>query len=125
MRPFLSILTIEMLVSGLLLRPPAAQAQSSSPITPIQHVVVIFQENVSFDHYFTTYPNAANPEGETTFTPRTTKSNRTVNGITQGLMEHNPNHSVSAPYAPFRLDPSQNYTCDQDHNYTPEQQAFD
>ena len=26
--------------------------------TPIKHLVVIFQENVSFDHYFGTYPNA-------------------------------------------------------------------
>jgi len=26
--------------------------------TPIDHVIVIFQENVSFDHYFGTYPNA-------------------------------------------------------------------
>ncbi len=26
------------------------------PATPIQHLVVIFQENVSFDHYFGTYP---------------------------------------------------------------------
>ena len=25
----------------------------------------------------------------------------------------------------FRLDPSQKYTCDQTHRYTPEQQAFD
>ena len=24
--------------------------------TPIKHLVVIFQENVSFDHYFGTYP---------------------------------------------------------------------
>ena len=28
--------------------------------TPIKHVVVIFQENVSFDHYFGTYPHATN-----------------------------------------------------------------
>jgi hypothetical protein len=34
---------------------------------PIKHLVVIFQENVSFDHYFATYPNAANTDG-TTFT---------------------------------------------------------
>ncbi len=34
---------------------------------PIKHVVVIFQENVSFDHYFGTYPHAANLEGETPF----------------------------------------------------------
>ncbi|HYU74337.1 MAG TPA: hypothetical protein VEL31_16835, partial [Ktedonobacteraceae bacterium] len=24
--------------------------------TPVKHLVVIFQENVSFDHYFATYP---------------------------------------------------------------------
>ena len=31
--------------------------------TPIKHVVVIFQENVSFDHYFGTYPDAAIHQG--------------------------------------------------------------
>ena len=36
--------------------------------TPIKHLVVIFDENVSFDHYFGTYPNAANTDGNT-FTP--------------------------------------------------------
>jgi phospholipase C len=35
--------------------------------TPIKHLVVIFQENVSFDHYFGTYPNATNPSGEPAF----------------------------------------------------------
>jgi len=29
----------------------------SSTKTPIKPVVVIFQENVSFDHYFGTYPH--------------------------------------------------------------------
>lgn len=29
---------------------------------PIKHLVVIFNENRSFDHYFGTYPNAMNPE---------------------------------------------------------------
>ena len=33
----------------------------------IKHLVVIFGENVSFDHYFGTYPNAANPAGEPAF----------------------------------------------------------
>jgi phospholipase C len=28
--------------------------------TPIKHLVIIFQENISFDHYFGTYPNALN-----------------------------------------------------------------
>ena len=39
----------------------------SATATPIKHLVVIFQENVSFDHYFGTYPNATNPSGEPTF----------------------------------------------------------
>ncbi len=39
-----------------------------SPTGNIQHIVVIFQENVSFDHYFGTYPNALNLPGETPFT---------------------------------------------------------
>ena len=30
--------------------------------TPIKHLVVIFQENVSFDHYFGVYPNALNDD---------------------------------------------------------------
>ncbi|HEY2404346.1 MAG TPA: alkaline phosphatase family protein, partial [Steroidobacteraceae bacterium] len=30
--------------------------------TPIKHVVIIFGENESFDHYFATYPNAKNTE---------------------------------------------------------------
>jgi len=38
--------------------------------TPIKHVVVIFQENVSFDHYFATYPVAANKPGEPHFHAR-------------------------------------------------------
>jgi phospholipase C len=37
--------------------------------TPIKHLVVIFQENVSFDHYFGTYPNAQNLAGEEPFHP--------------------------------------------------------
>src|SRR5713226_4122949 len=92
----------------------AAQAQT----TPIKHLVVIFQENVSFDHYFATYPAAANPAGEPAFQarPRTPS----VNGLSGGLLTSNPNSTQ-----PFRLDRSQNYTCDQDHDYTAEQQAVD
>jgi phospholipase C len=43
---------------------PANEAKTT---TPIKHVVVLFQENVSFDHYFATYPNATNPAGEPAF----------------------------------------------------------
>ena len=38
--------------------------QPDSTATPIKHVVVIFQENVSFDHYFGTYPNASGGDGQ-------------------------------------------------------------
>ena len=79
--------------------------------TPIKHIVIIFQENESFDHYFGTYPNATNPRGETQFHAR--PGTPAVNGLNNGLQNKNPNGPT---YAPFRLDPSQNYTCDQTHN---------
>jgi len=130
MRPFLSILMVELLVSGLLMHPGAAQAQSPATtpgtITPIQHLVVIFQENISFDHYFGTYPNATNPQGEPAFTPA--ENTPSVNGLSGGLLTVNPNlngaiNGLSATN-PFRLDRSQAATTDQNHNYTPEQMAL-
>src|SRR5580692_8248176 len=48
--------------------PPPPPPPVITTATPIQHVVVIFQENVSFDHYFATYPKASNPIGEPAFT---------------------------------------------------------
>jgi len=94
--------------------------------TPIQHLVVIFQENVSFDHYFGTYPVATNPKGESKF--KAASNTPTVNGLTNALLTVNPNLNPvngAAASNPFRLDPSQAVTSDQDHNYTAEQQAFD
>ena len=103
-----------------------------TPVTApqvIKHVVVIFGENVSFDHYFGTYPNATNPSGEPTFTAAagTPTPNNFVTEPT--LLTANPNNTDSANGAaasnPFRLDYSQAATNDQDHNYGPEQMAFD
>jgi len=37
-----------------------AQNAGGPTATPIKHLVVIFDENVSFDHYFATYPHALN-----------------------------------------------------------------
>ncbi|HEX9461095.1 MAG TPA: alkaline phosphatase family protein [Alphaproteobacteria bacterium] len=84
----------------------------------IKHVVVIFQENVSFDHYFGTYPKALNPAGEPAFNAK--PGTPSVNGFTDGLLNSNPNLTN-----PFRLGRTQVATCDQDHNYTDEQKAFD
>lgn len=108
------------LALGLAMAPLRAQGLSGTA-TPIKHVVVIFQENVSFDHYFATYPNAANPGGEPVFVAgggrRGTSS---VNGLSGALLTRNPN-SVG----PFRLDRSQAIVCDQEHDYTREQKAMD
>ncbi len=95
--------------------PPAPH---SATATPIEHVIVIFQENVSFDHYFGTYPVAANPVGEPRFVAR--PGTPSVNGLDEQLLAHNLN-----AFNPERLARSEALTCDQDHNYTAEQQAFD
>jgi phospholipase C len=90
---------------------------SAHTTTPIKHLVVIYGENVSFDHYFGTYPNAANTDG-TTFTAA--KNTPKVNGLTPSLLNDNPNL-----YNPQRLTPAQAVTCDQNHAYLPEQKAVD
>ena len=43
--------------------------------TPIRHVIILFQENVSFDHYFATYPVAQNPPGEPAFPGSASRAN--------------------------------------------------
>jgi phospholipase C len=117
--------------------------------TPIKHLVVIFQENISYDHYFGTYPNAQNLTGETQFrAKRHTPTNnnlitpldvnhdfRPLVGV--NLLTNNPNANANAPVAPnnqrhngtdaagpFRLSPSQASTADQGHNDQPEQAAY-
>ena len=56
---------------------------------PIKHLVVIFQENVSFDHYFGTYPNALNPKKEPPF--HAAADTPVVNGLSGTLLTNNPN----------------------------------
>jgi phospholipase C len=96
---------------------------SSNTATPIKHVVVIFQENVSFDHYFGTYPNAANPPNEPQFTAA--PDTPSVIGLTGPLLTDNPNAiAASNPsYNPSRLDRTLPVTCDNNHDYEPEQSA--
>ena len=110
----------------------AAASAQAAPVqrntaTPIKHLVVIYQENVSFDHYFATYPKAANPAGEPAFhgAPETPKADTLANA---GLLIDNPNKSNTRngadAAAPFRLDRTQAATHDQNHGYTAEQAAF-
>ena len=93
--------------------------------TPIKHVVIIFNENVSFDHYFATYPQAPNPPGEPHFVgaPGTPRVDNLANA---NLLKQNPNtnpENGADASLPFRLDRTQANTADQSHAYTAEQQA--
>jgi phospholipase C len=114
--------------------------------TPIKHLVVIFQENVSFDHYFGTYPMAQNNPGETPFhasshTPKSINTLLTPLDVNNhfvplaglDLIHNNPNGPLGSGAAingadasnPFRLAPAQALTSDQGHNDLPEQLADD
>jgi phospholipase C len=118
--------------------PGTALARDGGSVTasPIEHLVVIFQENVSFDHYFGTYPVALNPRGEPTFhalnyTPSVNGLGTLIDGQPEGvLLTRNPNAINTAGNSadainPFRLGRSQASTCDQDHSYGDEQKALD
>jgi phospholipase C len=101
--------------------------------TPIKHVVIIFGENISFDHYFGTYPAAENPPGEPRFDAR--PGTPTINGLANvlssenALLTRNPNflnvtgNGVNAAN-PFRLDRTQALTNSNSHAYTSEQAAL-
>jgi len=118
-------------LAGVLLNPAmigaVPQHQSyGETATPIKHLVILFQENVSFDHYFGTYPNAMNLPGENPF--HAAPGTPSVNGYGAALLTRNPNLNAAngtGATNPFRLSPSQASTADQDHDYTPEQEAFD
>jgi phospholipase C len=124
MKYFAAIMTALVIGIGLISSVPLVTAQQSQQgqnfktTSPIKHLVVIFQENVAFDHYFGTYPYAQNPPGEPKFTAA--PNTPSVNGLTGVLLTNNPNLAN-----PQRLDRSQALTCDMDHDYMPEQQAFD
>ncbi len=130
---------------------PTVSAQDAvATATPIKHLVVIFGENGSFDHYFATYPNAANFTGDPQFTPlagtpaANTLAAAGLTGTTNpNALPGSPNlakaaivingvsfNALTTPAAapltvadvtPFRLDRSQANTRSQNHSYTPEQ----
>ena len=110
---------------------------ATAPTTPIKHVVVIYQENVSFDHYFGTYPKAANSGGQPFVAAPGTPN---INGLlptasdvpaplahASDLTKNNPNRDkAGAQVNPRRLDPTNVndvLTCDQGHEYFDEQKA--
>src|SRR5262249_57313334 len=109
-----------------------ASPSAGATTTPIKHVVVIFQENVSFDHYFGTYAKATNTSGQVFHAAEHTPSvdglgnSKGLNG-TGTLLTNNPNRDDSGNQVdPRRLDPgtiNDILLCDQDHSYNDEQKA--
>jgi phospholipase C len=136
-----SALSALMVVSTI----PASAAEPATA-TPIKHVIVIFGENISFDHYFGTYPKSENRPGETRFdvrpgqpavnnllTPLDMSDHSKGTPITGlDLLNKNPNGPAGSGAAfnganaanPFRLSPSQAATADQSHAPKPEQTAY-
>jgi phospholipase C len=96
--------------------PKPQKDRSNQTTTPIKHVVVLFDENISYDHYFGTYPDAKNTDGTKFFAAPRTPANDNL--ITSNNLTTNPNQ-----YPPTRLTPSEAMTCDQNHAYLPEQKA--
>ena len=115
----LAISLLAALVSAPAVSAPLAQKPPASfaTTTPIKHLVVIYQENSSFDRYFATYPVALNPPGEPSFHAR--PGTPSVNGLTETLRTRNPNAAQ-----PFRFARRQAFTCDMNHDYTSEQKSY-
>lgn len=107
------------------LTPASADDQTA---TPIQHVVVIFDENISFDHYFGTYPNAANTPDEQLqgggAAGQFTAAKDTPTDVKTLSQDHLDGEQNPNSVKPFRFTPEQAVTCDQNHNYGAEQQAY-
>jgi phospholipase C len=117
------------------------QAAQLATATKIKHLVVIFNENISFDHYFGTYPVAQNNAGETPFSAAagTPTPNNLLTPLdpTHGfapiaglnLLTNNPNKvnalNGTGAINPLRLNAANVATADQGHNYLPEQEADD
>jgi phospholipase C len=110
-----SLLTVTLLFIMTPASPAPTKAEGG--LDKLKHIVVIFQENVSFDHYFGVYPHAANPPGQPQFHAR--PDTPSVNGFTPGLLERNPN-GVN----PFRLGRDNARTCRMNHAYAAEQKAY-
>jgi phospholipase C len=106
---------------ALLAAPASATPAVVSPhadLNTIQHIVVLFPENHSFDNYFGVYPKALNPAGEPAFVPK--PGTPSVNGLTATLRKHNTNL-----YNPYRIDRLKAHACSSSHAYTAEQLAAD
>jgi phospholipase C len=75
--------------------------------TAIKHLIVIFQENISFDHYFATYPYAKNSPGEPSFLAL--PDTPSINGLTKALLN---NTNLVDPFRMDKQDAKTVASCD-------------
>ena len=87
--------------------------------TPIKHLIVIFQENISFDHYFSTYPYAKNSPGEPSFLAL--PDTPSINGLTKALLN---NTNLVDPFRMDKQDAKTVASCDNNHTYTAIQKSY-
>jgi phospholipase C len=130
--------------------PPSTPA--GQPVTPIQHVIVIFGENISYDHYFATYPAIAYSAADSANAGEIYQTNFPSNATapannnlvaplnpstwaplaTPTLLTDNPNgptgsgatYNGANAVNPFLFWPNQAATADQNHSPKPEQVAY-
>jgi len=118
---------ISLVLVGVLAAGPMQMAGAAEPKDAIRHVVIIFQENVSFDHYFATYPYALNPPNEPRFVAL--RGTPKVDGLSGALLTQNPNflnaENGAGAANPFRLRRDQAATASHHHDYRGEQLAYD
>src|SRR5690349_17710264 len=62
------LLAVLVLLSPATLASPLYVAAAGSPANPINHVIVIYQENWSFDSLYGEFPGAHGPDGASTIT---------------------------------------------------------
>jgi len=112
------VLILSLVISGAINASNASVMSSTSTTTttstPLKHLVVIFQENVSYDHYLGTYPKASKFKAD----PNTPSAN----GLNATLLNSNPNGNYTVN--PFLLNRTDAMTCDMDHGYSAEQKAY-
>ena len=88
--------------------------------TPIQHLIIILQENVSFDHYFGSYPYAENLDDEIPF--YTFANTPSIDGLTKSLLFNNTN--LNDPFRMSKDDAKTVASCDNNHAYTAIQKSY-
>lgn len=93
---------------------------TSNTTTPIEYLIIIFQENVSFDHYFGSYPHSENLDGEIPF--YASANTPSIDDLTKSLLYNNTN--LNDPFRMSKDDVKTVTSCDNNHTYTTIQKSY-